>query len=177
MESAPLIARQKLIARSMGGLTGVAAQLANAHTPGAQKNGFVLASAALEAEQALSQHDDASLKPYATTGTVSLRSTKEEIAAQAHLDYVTSGLVILPAAEQPRITPPASVQETFLRNLIQKACGEKMRNLQVALQPNQSLNVVFSAVNDAEREELTRVIFTLPELAAYRLTVSVEVVP
>lgn len=178
MDSAPLVARQKLIARSIGTSTGVASRLANAQlTPADQKNGFVLASAALESEQAASQQDDSSLKPYATTGTVSLRSSREEIAAQAHLDYVTSGLVILPAAERPRITPPASVQETFLRSLIQKACGEKIRNLQVALQSNQSLNVAFSAANDTEREELTRTIFTLPELAAYRLTVSVEVVP
>ena len=110
-------------------------------------------------------------------GTVSLRASKEEIAAQAHLDYVTSGLVILPAAEHPRVMPPVAVQEVFLKDLIQKACGERVRNLQVALQPNHSLNVSFSAANDTEREELTRIIFTLPELAPYRLTLTVEVAP
>jgi len=176
-ESAPLLATQKLIARSLGSPSGVAARLANGkgNSSGSAKGGILLASAVLEDEQAGPQLDDKALKPYTTTGVVSLRASKEEIAAQAHLDYVTSGLIILPGAEEPRITPPVSVQERFLKNVIQKACGDKVKNLQVVLQPNHGLKICLSAANDTEREELTRAIITLPELAPYQLSLSVEV--
>ena len=179
LESSPLLATQKLIARSLGSPSGVAARLANGkgNSSGSAKGGILLAGGVMEGEQAGPQLDDNALKPYTTTGVVSLRASKEEIAAQAHLDYVTSGLIILPGAEEPRITPPVSVQERFLKNVIQKACGEKIKNLQVSLQPNHGLKICLSAANDTEREELTRAIITLPDLAPYQLSLSVEVAP
>jgi hypothetical protein len=178
-ESTPLLATQKLIARSLGSPSGVAARLANGkgNSSGSAKGGILLTGGVMEGEQAGPQLDDNALKPYTTTGVVSLRASKEEIAAQAHLDYVTSGLIILPGAEEPRITPPVSVQERFLKNVIQKACGEKVKNLQVALQPNHGLKICLSAANDTEREEWTRAIITLPDLAPYQLSLSVEVAP
>ena len=114
-------------------------------------------------------------KPYTTTGVVNFRASKEEIAAQAHLDYVTSGLVILPAPEEPRITPPLSVQERLLKDAIQEACGDKVKNLEVALESNHSLKIRLQVANEADRKELTQTILTLPALGSYHVSLSVQV--
>jgi hypothetical protein len=176
MESAPLLATQKLIARSLGSPTGVAARLANfqGNSPRPSKGQILLASAEMEADQSRLRINDAALKPYTTTGVVNFRASKEEIAAQAHLDYVSSGLVILPASEEPTITAPTSVQEFLVKNAIRQACGDKIKDLQVNLEPSRCLKIRLNAANQSDQEHLNRTILALPELASYRISLSVE---
>jgi hypothetical protein len=119
--------------------------------------------------------DNGLAKPYTTTGVVNFRTSKEEIAAQAHLDYVTSGLVILPSTEEPTISPPLAIQERLLKNAIGEACGNKVRNLEVVLEPNHSLKIRLLVANEADRQRLTQTILTLPALSSYHITLSVQV--
>jgi hypothetical protein len=169
MESAPLMATQKLIARSLGSPDGVAANLADLKPdrPVSPAGGLILASAVMEGKGVA--------KPYTTTGVVNFRTSREEVAAQAHLDYVTSGLVILPATEEPTITPPLAVQEFLLKNAIRQACGDRVKNLEVVLEPNHSLKIRLQVANEADRKELSQTILTLQALGSYQITLSVQV--
>jgi hypothetical protein len=175
-DSAPLLATQKLISRSLGNPTGVAARLANsqANPADSRKGRVVLASAEPEADLPRPLIDDAAPKAYTTTGVVSLRATKEEIAAQAHLDYVSSGLVILPPSEEPTIRPPSSVQEFLVKNAIRRVCGDEIKDLQVKLESNRCLRIRLNVPSSSDQEQLSRTILTLPELAHYQINLSVE---
>jgi hypothetical protein len=168
MESAPLMATQKLIARSLGSSDGVAANLAELRRDRPESPaGVILTGAVME--------DIGVAKPYTTTGVVNFRTSKEEIAAQAHLDYVTSGLVILPAIEEPTITPPLAVQERLLKKTIRETCGDKVKNLDVAMEPNRSLKIRLQVANEADRKELSQTILAMPALSSYHIILSVHV--
>jgi hypothetical protein len=120
--------------------------------------------------------DDGHPKSYTTTGVVNLTASKEEIAANAHLDYVTNGVVILGDLEEPTITSPLWVKEKELKKTIRAACGDKIKDLALALDSEQTLRIRLQ-VGGKDEQELRQTILALPALADYNVNLSIQVSP
>jgi len=169
------LATQKLISRSLNSSTGVAARLAHTTSglSGPDGSALILAGGHSGAE---SSADDEGAR--SATGTVHFTATKEEIAAGAHLDYVTSGVVILsdpkPAIISAEMT--SSAQQELLKNAIRDACGAQVSDLDVSLERNHSLRIRLKAPQDAE-PDLRQTILALPALADYKVHLNIQVSP
>jgi len=168
------LATQKLISRSLNSSTGVAARLANASRglSGPDGSALILAGGQSGAESLVDE------EARSATGTVHFTATKEEIAAGAHLDYVTSGVVILgdplSAIASSEVTP--SAQQELLKNAIRAACGAQVSDLDVSLERNHSLRISLKATHDAE-PDLRQMILALPALTDYKVHLNIQVSP
>ncbi len=169
------LATQKLISRSLNSSTGVAARLANASHGLAGPDGWALILAGGHSGAESSADDEGARS---ATGTVHFAATKEEIAAGAHLDYVTSGVVILgdplPAMASSEVTP--SAQQELLKNAIRAACGAQVSDLDVSLERNHALRIRLKAPHDTE-PNLRQTILALPALADYKVHLNIQVSP
>ncbi|HEV2950277.1 MAG TPA: hypothetical protein VGX70_23055 [Gemmataceae bacterium] len=169
------LATQRLISRSLNSSTGVAARLASASRglSGPDGSALILAGGHSGAESSADGEGSRS-----ATGTVHFTATKEEIAAGAHLDYVTSGVVILgdtfPAIASSEMTPPA--QQELLKNAIRAACGAQVSDLDVSLERNHSLRIRLKVPREAE-PDLRQTILALPALADYKVHLNIQVSP
>jgi hypothetical protein len=185
------LATQKLIARSMSSPTGVAAKLAHAKagSSGVDGSELILASARIDYDP--SSEDEGHAKSYSTTGTVQLKASKEEIAAGAHLDYVTNGVVILGDPELADLKSSDSqlenlkstaansafaVREQSLRRSIEAVCGDKIRNLELNLKSDHILRIRIQVPRDLEGE-LRHTILAIPVLANYQVHLDIQVSP
>lgn len=180
MASATEIATQKLMARSLGSPTGVAARLAHAKVGSSGPDGseLILAGGLMDYEG--SPVDEKHPGTYSTTGVVNLTASKEEIAAHAHLDYVTNGVVILGASEELTITSPKIARadrEQELKRSIQAACGDRVKDLEVALDSDQGRPVLRICLHASwkDEQELRQSILALPALADYKVNLSIQV--
>jgi hypothetical protein len=105
-------------------------------------------------------------------GVVKLTASKQEIAAGAHLDYVTSGVVLL---GEPELGDPKSdnlkphvAREQGLKKSIEAACGEKIKGLELNLESDHILRIRMQATREAE-QEIRRTILAIPALANYQV--------
>jgi hypothetical protein len=171
------LATQKLMARSLSGPKGVAASLAHKKVGPSGPDGseLILAGGLMDYEGA-PVVEERNPQSYSTTGFVKLTASKEEIAANAHLDYVTSGVVILGNPEEPTITSPPAGSEQSLRNSIQAACGGKIKDLELNLESDHTLRIRLQVPWDLE-QELRHTILALPALADYKVHLSIQVSP
>ena len=117
--------------------------------------------------------DEEHSQVYSTTGVVQLTASKQEIAAKAHLDYVTNGTVILGEPEEPTITWPASAQERHMKKTIREACGNRINDLEVTLESDHTLRVRLKAPRGAE-QELRQTIMALPDLADFKIQLNIH---
>jgi hypothetical protein len=166
------------MARSMSSPTGVAARLAynkQVGSSGPDGSDLILAGGLMDYEGA-QVLEEGHPKTYSTTGMAKLTASKEEIAAHAHLDYVTNGIVVLGDPEPPTTSLPNAVQLQNLKNLIQVACGNRIQDLQVHLESDHNLRIRLQAPWDDE-QELRHTILALPALLDYKVHLSIQVSP
>lgn len=174
--SATEMATQKLIARSMSSPTGVAARLAHAKIDSSGPGGAELILAGGSMESHSTPIDEGHVKSYTTTGMVKLTASKEEIAANAHLDYVTSGVVILGDPDESTITLPLSVREKELKKAIQAACGDRFKDLGITMNPDHTLHIRLNTLRKDE-QDVRQTILALPALANYKVSLNIQVFP
>jgi len=165
-------ATQKLMARSLSSPTGVAARLAHARVNSSGPDGSELILAGALMDQ--SAVDDGHPPVYSTTGVVQLTASKEEIAAKAHLDYVTSGMIILGEPEGPGTPTPASMTERNLKTVIRAACGDMINDLEIRLESDRTLHIRVKAPGATE-QELRQTILALPDLADFKIQLNIQI--
>lgn len=86
--------------------------------------------------------------------------------------YVTTGVVIVSESIAP--PAPVAVNTAAIKIAIERACGSKVRDVQVLHQGGNTVVLQYSAKTSAEASEIWLRIQALPELQAYKLDVRVR---
>jgi osmotically-inducible protein OsmY len=115
-----------------------------------------------------------------TVKTPPLVVSKPEPARPSTGAYVSSGVIFLesPEAEvRPRPSLEQEFRQTRLRESIARACGKAPKDVEVTITSDSGLLVNVKAHSREEGDRLSTVIFQLPELNPYRVSLEIPLVP
>src|SRR5262249_33461552 len=92
--------------------------------------------------------------------------------------YVTTGIVTIANAESPAPAKAApSYLQTRLKQRVEATCGRSARNVEVEVLSPTDVRIRVKVGNDRDNDRVRNQIWSMPELAPYRIHLDVKVGP